>query len=195
MSEVYILFGASVAVMFLAIVTFFVVVNYHKALKRQRELEEEVKKLHEAGSEEARKIILNAQLKATEVIKSAQIKAQELLQASEIFSKEYKNTFQATLKAETAKMLTSMSEAINAQVNTEMQALHNTFAKTMETAMAQAQKQVEEYKKVMLERINEGALKIVQSVAKKVLKEGLGQEKEKRLIIKALEEAKKENVF
>jgi len=97
MSEVYILFGASVAVMFLAIVTLYVVVNYHKTLKRQRELEGEVATLRAKGSEEARKLILNAQLQATEVIKNAEVKAQELINASEIFSKEYKQSFQAGL--------------------------------------------------------------------------------------------------
>ncbi len=195
MSEVYVLFGASVAVMLLAIVTFFVVVNYHKTLKKQRELEEEVKRLRAEGSEEARKIILNAQVQATEVIKGAQLKAQELIQASEIFSGEYKQNFQVTFERETNKMLSNMSQSINAQVNAEVGQLHSTFAKNMAQALAQAQSQVEEYKKVMLDRVNSAALIIVQSIAKKVLKEGLDQEKEKKLILKALEEAKRENVL
>ena len=206
MSEVYILFGASVAVMFLAIVTLYVVVNYHKTLKRQRELEGEVATLRAKGSEEARKLILNAQLQATEVIKNAEVKAQELINASEIFSKEYKQSFQAGLEQETNKMLLSMSKSISSQVDSEVNALHK--AMTIETAKvsesvgrsitaayAQAQAQVDEYKKAMMEKVNASIFDIISTGSKKFLKETISPKEQQKLVMKALEEAKNQNVF
>jgi F0F1-type ATP synthase membrane subunit b/b' len=195
MTEVYILFGASVAVMFLAIVTLYVVVSYHKTLKRERKLEEEIKAMRAAGSEEARRVILNAQVQATEVIKNAQLKAQELINASEIFSKEYKQSFQTILERETNKMLSTMSQNINSQIDTEVKNLHGAFDKALTGALSKAQTQVEEYKKAVMERVGTAVFALIQSVAKKTLKESLSREQHEKLIIKALEEAKKQNVF
>lgn len=195
MTEVYILFGASVAVMFLAIVTLFVVVNYHKTLQKQRALEEEVKLLRSQGSEEARKIIFNAHTQATEVIKGAELKAQELLRASDIFSKEYKQSFQASIQNETNKMLVNMSQTVSSQVDAEVKQIHGSFEKTMNSLLAQAEANIEEYKKVMLQRVNSAIFSIVQSVVKKSLKESLSREQHEKIIIKALEEAKKQNVL
>lgn len=206
MTEVYVLFGASVAVMFLAIATLYVVVSYHKTLKRQRELELEIAELRSQGSQEARKLILNAQMQATEVIKNAEVKAQELINASEIFSKEYKEKFRLSLEQETNKMLTNMSKAISAQVDNEIGALHKAMieqtAKVRESvgkgisdAYAGAQAQVEEYKKAAIERINSSILELVSTISKKVLKESVSRAQQEKLVLKALEEAKRQNVF
>lgn len=206
MTEVYILFGASLAVMFLAIVTLYVVVSYHKTLARQRELEAEVASLRAKGSEEARKLILNAQLQATEVIKNAEVKAQELINASEIFSKEYKEKFQLSLEQETNKMLSNMSKNISTQVDNEINALHKAMivetakvresvGKSITEAYAGAQAQVEEYKKAAIERVNSSIFEIVSAASKKVLKEGLTRAQQEKLVLRALEEAKRQNVF
>jgi F0F1-type ATP synthase membrane subunit b/b' len=195
MGDVYILFGSAVAVMFLALVTLFVVVSYFKTLKRERELEEEVKLMRSQGSEEARKLILNAQVQATEVIKNAQLKAQELINASEIFSKEYRQNFQAGFKEEIIKMLSSMSKTINSQVEAEVKGFHGTFESSMAATLKEAQTEIEGYKKMMFERVNSAIFAIVDNVTKKVLKESLSREQHERAITKALEEAKKQNVF
>ncbi len=190
-----IFFAASVSVAFLAIVTLYVVVNYYKTLKRERDLEEEVRKMRASGSEEARKIILNAQIQATEVIKNAQLKAQELINASDIFSKEYKQKFQLVIERELNKILSGASQAISSQASVEMANLHSMFEKNLSLLTAQAQAQAEEYKKAMMERVNNAVFAIVNQVAKKVLKESLDRKQHEKLIIKALEEAKRQNVL
>ncbi len=213
MSEVYILFGATLAVAFFAVATFIVVVSYHKSLKRQRELEVELEKLKESGNEAARAIIAQAQTKANEIVASAQIKSQEIVRAGEIFSSDFKAKFQADLsqvpvliQQESGKMLSNISNNIGSQFESEMKVFHDTvIAETskikdslsagMKVAYEKAQTEVDEYKKQMMDRINSSILVIVEDAAKKALGASLSREEHEKIILKALDEAKKQNVF
>lgn len=202
MSEVYILFGASVAVAFFAIVTFFVVVSYHKALKRQRELESELEKIKAMGTEASRAIISAAQIKANEIITSSQIKGQEIIKASDLFSEDFKSSFQSKLTQE----LSGVSQTINSEVEVEMQKFRSTVtAETgkvkdslsagMKVAYERAQEEVNRYKQEMMARVNQAIFGIVEDAAKKSLGASLTRDQHEKVILKALEEAKKQNVF
>lgn len=202
MPEVYVLFGASVAVAFFAIVTFFVVVSYHKALKRQRELESEVEKLKASGSEAGRAIISAAQIKANEIITSSQIKGQEIIKASDIFSEKFKTGFQTKL----TEVLSNISQTINTEVQNEMQKFRaavteetskvkDSLSAGMKVAYEKAQEEVNKYKIEMMARVNSVIYGIVEDAAKKSLGASLTREQHEKVILKALEEAKKQNVF
>jgi len=219
-----IFFAASVAVLLLGLVTFFVVVSYYKALKEQRRLERELEIARSSGTAEANKIIAEAQSNATAIIRNAHLKAQEIIQSGDIFSKEYKQNFQASLmqilelekkqyqqiaanvESESGKVLSEMSTGLKTQVSSEMKEFHN--AMTSETAKVQdalskgvqgayreVQKQVEGYRNQMIMEVNSKIWKVVSDATKKSIGEALSREQHEKIIVKALEEAKKQNVF
>jgi hypothetical protein len=221
---IIILFAASIAVLLLGIVTFTVVLSYHKALKEQRRLSEELEKVKSTGSAEANKIIADAQENANAVIRNSQLKAQEIVKSGDIFSQEYKQKFQASLlqlielekkqyeqiatgvQAESTKMLAAMSSGLNTQVESEMKTFHTTMtqetskvrdalSKGIQGAYREVHSQVEEYKAQMIAQVNSVMFKIVSDATKKSLGEALSREQHEKIIVKALEEAKKQNVF
>ena len=224
MNDVLILFAAAVAVLLLGIITFFVVLSYHKALKEQRRLEAELEKVKTTGSAEANKIIANAQENATAVIRNAQLKAQEIVKSGDIFSAEYKQKFQASLlelvelekkqyqqiavkvQEDSNKMLSSMSQGLNQQVQIEMKGFHSVMSQEttkvrdalsegIKGAYSEVHAQVEQYKNQMITQVNSAMFKIVSDATKKSLGEALSREQHEKIIVKALEEAKKQNVF
>lgn len=213
MSEVYILFGATLAVAFFAIATFFVVVSYHKALVRQHELERELAKLKESGNEAARAIISQAQTKANEIVANSQLKSQEIIKAGEIFSVDFKQKFQADLneiptmiQTESGRMLSTMSENIKSQFQKEMQVFHDTvvlesskvkdsLSAGMKVAFEKAQSEADAYKEQVMQRVNASVSAIVEEAAKKAIGASLSREEHEKVILKALEDAKKQHVF
>lgn len=190
-----IFFGASVAVCLLAMVTFFVVVSYHKALKRQHELEEELNKLKLEGSSEVNKILLDAQSKASEIIKNAQIKSQEFMNASQIFSDEFKNKFQQSIANGSVQILSTISKDISSQVQNEMKVFGQSLNKNIEKVVMDTQAELALHKKQTMEELDKKIFKIVEDTAKKTIAKSLTRSEHEKLVIKALEEAKKQNVF
>lgn len=190
-----IFFGASVAVCLLAIVTFFVVVSYHKAVKRQRELEEELNKLKLEGSTEVNRILLDAQSKAAEIIKNAQIKSQEFMNTSQIFSDDFRSKFQQSLTTGTAQVLSNVTKDISTQIQGEMKSFAQALSQSMQKAVAVAEGELLEYKKHAIEELDSKIFKLVEDTTKKTIAKTLTRSEHEKLVIKALEEAKKQNVF
>lgn len=190
-----IFFGASVAVCILALVTFFVVVSYHKALKRQRELEIELNKLKLEGSTEVNRILLEAQTKASEIIKNAQIKSQEFLNASEVFSGEFREKFQQSILAGSNQIISSISKDVSAAVQSEMKAFGQSLNKSIDTLVTKTNSDLEAYKKHAVEDLNAKIFKIVEQTTKKAIGKTLTKSEHEAIILKALEEAKKQNVL
>lgn len=190
-----IFFGASVAVCLLAIVTFFVVVSYHKALKKQRELEEELNTLKLKGTDEVNKILLQAQAQASEIIKNAQVKSQEYVKASEVFSEDFRLKFQSTITQGSNQILQNISNDISQQVQSEMKSFAQALNKNIEVLVDKTQKELDEYKKQEIARLESKIFKIVEDTTKKSISKSLTKTEHEKLIMDALEEAKKQNVL
>jgi len=224
MPEVYILFGASVAVAFFAIVTFFVVLSYHRALGEKKKLEEELSQIKVGRGASLDQIMLTAQNQAREIIKNAELKSQEVVRSSEIFSLEFKKNFQTGLlellelekslyrqtatdvQQESNRTLLKMSEVLNGQLDNEMKAFHGAMVdettrtrdslnKSIREVYQNAQTEVQNYKSQMMARVNSAVFAIVQDASKKSLGVILTKEQHEKAILKALEEAKAKNVF
>lgn len=183
------------AVCVLALVTFFVVVSYHKALKRQRELEIELGKLQLEGSTEVNRILLEAQTKASEIIKNAQIKSQDFMTASEVFSQDFKLKFQQSILAGSSQILSNISKDVSAQVQNEMKVFGQSLNKNIEILVKNTQAELDLYKKQAIEDLNQKIFKVVEDATKKSIGKTLTKSEHEKLVLKALEEAKKQNVL
>lgn len=224
MSEVYILFGAALAVGFFAVVTFFVVVSYHKAITERKKLEDELAQAKLGKGAYFDQVLLTAQNQSREIVKNAELKAQELIKTSEIFSLEFKKNFQSGLtellelekslyrqtatdvQQESNKTLLKISEVLNGQLNSEMKAFHEAMVqettrtrdslnKSIREVYQAAQIEVQNYKKQMIERVNSSVFLMVQEASKKSIGAVLTKEQHEKIILKALEGAKEQNVF
>lgn len=190
-----IFFGASVAVSMFAIVTFFVVVSYHKALRRQKQLEDELNSLRLHGSAEVNKILLDAQAKAAEIIKDAQLKSQEFINTSSVFGNEFREKFQNNLLDGTNKIISNVSKDISSQVGAEVKVFGQALNASLSKMLEDSKIEIENYKKNAMEDVNKKIFNIVADTVKKSIGKTLTKQEHEKLVMQALEEAKKKNVF
>ena len=169
-------------------------------------------------------ILLNAQNKSQTILEDAHRKASEMVGRAEKFlsaqegkvaqelekaSKSYANYFQDSLRSveeEAKKSLNNVPEEIKKVYATEIVNIRTTleaqFVKAREDsrqivleAYKKAEAEVEKYKKQRLNQIDESIIIILQEVARRVLSREINQEEHEKLVMKALEEAKKQHVF
>ena len=224
MDNVIIFFGVSVVVAILGMVIAIIGVQYNKALRELYLIKSENERLLKGGSEEINKIIDQARRDSLEILKESQIKAQKIIQTSDIFSREFKEEFRSNLlkfidqerlsyeqigkdiQIESNKVLKDLSASIVSQVDMEVKGFHKAISveavRTQQAIANNAQEdyklvraEIENYKKVMRERINNASIDIVKDIAKQVLGASLTTEEHQKLIIEALKEAKESNVF
>ena len=224
MDNVIIFFGVSVVVAILGMVIAIIGVQYNKALRELYLIKSENERLLKGGSEEINKIIDQARRDSLEILKESQIKAQKIIQTSDIFSREFKEEFRRNLlkfidqerlsyeqigkdiQIESNKVLKDLSASIVSQVDMEVKGFHKAISveavRTQQAIANNAQEdyklvraEIENYKKVMRERINNASIDIVKDIAKQMLGASLTTEEHQKLIIEALKEAKESNVF
>lgn len=169
-------------------------------------------------------LLANAQKKSQEILEEAHKKASEIVERSEKFlqaqegkvakelekaSKTYANYFQDALRRveqEASETLKNVPEEIKKVYATEIVNIRTTLdaqlSKAREDsrqivleAYQKAEAEVENYKKKRLSQIDDSIIIILQEVARRVLSREINQEEHERLVMKALQEAKREHVF
>ena len=224
MDNIIIFFGTSVVVALLGMIVVIIGVQYNKALRELFKVKLDNELLLKGGNDASNKILDQARRDALEIIKDSELKAQQIIQASDIFSREFKEDFKKNIlkfineqqlsyelirkniEAESSKVLKDLSNSVVNQVDIEVKAFHKSISadtvRTQQAIVSAAQDdyklvraEIESYKKLMQERINNAAVDIVKDIAKQVLGASLTTEEHQKLIIQALKEAKESNVF
>ncbi|MHA2426597.1 MAG: hypothetical protein ACXADB_00955 [Candidatus Hermodarchaeia archaeon] len=165
----------------------------------------------------AQKLLEEASIKAKEIIYGAQVvredqekKMDEVLGKSvEIYAKRFQEMIVA-VQSEADKVLSGVPEAIEDSVATEMgvfkSALQEELAKFQEEAKTilqdvyrnanqRVQNEIDNYKGWRLKQIDNSILAIIEEVSKKVLAKEINAEEHEKLVARALEEAKRQNMF
>lgn len=224
MDSLYILFGASLAVGFLAIVTFVMANALRRAVDERNKALTELTSVRTAESKQAQEIINRAQQNANQVLTQAEAKSQEIVKTSQIFSDQFTREFQQGLmsvveeqkkiyqqmaqgaQSESNKVLSNASQQLSQQIMSEMQTFHNGIVEKVASIEQELTRAVgEDYKKVQAEldaykaqamkRVDENAVSLVEATTKKVLGKALSKSDHEKLVMEALEEAKKQNVL
>jgi hypothetical protein len=165
-----------------------------------------------------------AQDTANEIIKDAQLKAQEIIRNSQTFSEETRKAFIKEIeisqvqqaeayreivedaKSQTVEVLQTITQDIKQQGIKELDAFTSGMQQQIQEAQVELKKsvskgyaQVEEdikgYKRMRIKQVNEVIFEILKETSKRVLGKTLSFKEHEDLVIKSLEEAKKENVF
>lgn len=219
MTDSIFLYTAILIITSLALLLVGVIILYLRLVRKFLSLRE-----GEGKDLDPQAILFKAQSKSQDILEDAHRKASEIVGRAEKFlnaqegkvsqelekaSKSYANYFLDSLRKveeEAKKSLTGVPEEIKKVYATEVVNIRTTLeaqlAKAREDsrqivleAYKKAEAEVENYKKQRLNQIDESIIIILQEVARRVLSREINQEEHEKLVMKALEEAKRQHVF
>lgn len=195
MSEIYILFGASTAVMIFALVSFFMVLSTRREIESRKVLEKQMDELRKAENQKATEILQSAQVQARQAIAAAGMRAQEVINASDIFSKEFKQSLQSSFSQALAQKMQSELLVIHEMIVREAAKAQEVVNSSVKEDYKRVAQEIELYKKNRMENVAAEAQKMIDEVARRVLARAITKREHEKLIMKALEEAQKKHVF
>lgn len=218
---VYILALICVSLVLLVIAVF---VMYLKTASKSLTLKEQLLDLKEKGLVLSKKTTDEAQSTANKIIDDARLKAQKIISDAQFFSDNQKDLFsnelakitktqteqyQKALNAvqeQSVKMLLNTSKDVTGVIDQELVKFRQDLTSRSEaiqnqanSSIASAYKKIEEsldvYKQERLKQLDEKILKVVKEVARVTISKTLSLDEHEKLVQKALEEAKKQNVL
>lgn len=161
----------------------------------------------------SQKIIEDATDKARQIITSAEEqKKNDLDEVQKQIEKAQKENYKiykdsvSKIQDESMKLLQNVPEYIKALLSkeimqvqenlvSEIRVAHENAKDVITQAYKKADDEVEEYKKVRMDALDKTIISIVQQISRKVLNKEIEAVEHEKLVIKALEEAKRQNVF
>lgn len=218
------LYGSVLIAIALGLLVLALVVSYVRLVRRFNLLKEEKSKLTANTRLEAEKILDDAQKTAEQVVREARVKASEIITKTEAFSKETKEAMVAQLGQVSKEYVDNYKQALN-QANTETvnvlaevskdlksKALSEvkTFKGSLEAEIQSSQQalrqavnegykkiegEIDKYRQARLQQVDQAIFELLREVSQRVMGKALTLEEHEELVIKSLEEAKKENVF
>lgn len=200
-----------------------VVVSYLRLIKKfyQRRDEDvdpaKILKIAQAKSsqmlEEANNVLTQAHKKAAEVISSAREHLTEneaqidkaLGKATQVYAEKYQNMLNIT-QSESIKVFQNLPSKLESAFHTEIekifsnlsgqvQAAQDDASEIVRKAYLEVEKEVEEYKKQRMKQVDDSLILILENIARKVLAKEITPEEHEKLVMKALQEAKKQGLF
>lgn len=201
-----------------------VVVAYLRLVSKYAKVLEEQTSLKSSLTREKEEILEEAAVQSAKILEEARSKAQEIVRNAEIFGTEEKEKFSKEIEKVTESWALEyrqvLQEAQNQIVTTAQNiskdirgeslkeieifrtALQVELAKSqektrimMENAHNAIEGEVQKYKELRLKQVDETIFELVKEVLKKVLGKEISPEEHEKLVMKFLEEAKRQDVF
>ena len=218
------LYGLVLISIALGLFVLALVVSYLRIVRRYSQLKEEKSKLEAEAKLKAEKKLEEASKVSEQIIQEARIKASEIIKKTETFSRETKDAMIAELgkvsteyigsykqalneaKTETVSVLAGVSKDLKSKALSEVETFKGSLQaeiKSSQEALRQAvnagyqkiEGEIDKYRKVRLQQVDVAIFEILREVSQRVIGKALTLEEHEELVIKSLEEAKKENVF
>jgi len=185
----------------------------HSKAQNQADLNAQSQKLIQDAQTSANQIVKDATIKAEAIIKGAQeidINQQQVIaKALEAQSQKYADVYQQSLKSIEQQIRLAVKDApedikkgIQAQINLVGQELskdlvgtQSQFKVAMDTAYKNMLADLENYKKAKMVKVDESITEAIEEIAKEVIARSIPVEDHEELILKSLEQAKKEGLF
>lgn len=191
-----------VGVIILSVMLSGVLVAYDRVLRKLQRQHHEENKLHEEAQRRAEKVLQEARAKAKEIISQAQINGEELqkqlAQMIDDVDKDHIGEYKEKLHKISQDIESNLQEHFSEfrkVLETETVTAQQVAASKVESQFQQIQKEIEDYRSKRLAEIEKRLLQAVETGVKKTMGEMISIEDKQELVIKGLEEAKKQNVF
>lgn len=210
---ILILLISSFALLSLILVILYVrLVSKLAGLKEEQKLDPRFRLLDEAEVS-AKKMIQKALVRSSEIINSADLFNKENLtyfqKKIDLVSQNYGSKYNEILQKieeEIYKELSSVSTNINKEVKIEIDTFRAAIQKELlifQKSMSQAVKdsyqkaevEIENYRDIRMKQVDESILEVVEEVSRKVLTKEISETEHEKLVLRALEEVKRENLL
>lgn len=198
------------------------VIVYIKSVQKYNELRD--KKENKDANTDPQMILANAQNKAQQILQDASRRAEEIVNKAQVFtsgqenkvaaeiekaSQMYASSYQESLKALENKAVTMMQTIpnevkdvllreitnIRTTIQAQIQKAEADAKQIVVDAYKRAEDEVVNYKKQRLKQVDDSIIVILQDIAHKVLSKEISKEEHEKLVMKALEEAKRSGAF
>jgi F0F1-type ATP synthase membrane subunit b/b' len=198
------------------------IIVYIRSVKKYNELRD--KKEAKEPNADPQVILANAQNKSQQILQDASTRANEIISKAQVFtgdqegkiaaeiekaSQMYAGSYQESLKALESKAVTMMQTIpnevkdvllreitnIRTTIQSQIQKAQSDARQIVVDAYKKAEDEVVNYKKQRLKQVDESIVVILQDIARKVLSKEISKEEHEKLVMKALEEAKRSGAF
>lgn len=213
-----IIYVLSLVVAAFSLLTIALVVLYIKLLLKYQSVKEIAEKKAETVNLE------ETQKRAKLMIEEARVKAGEIITQAEIFTTNQKNSlldeinkssqayidkYQQALKfaeEEAIRMISGIPDQVKSEVSVriekftsgieaELLSAQKSIQGAVRESYQKAESEIESYKLERLKQVDESIMKMVEDVSRKVLAKEITSDEHEKLVIKALERAKEENIL
>lgn len=213
-----IIYILSLVVAAFSLLTIALVVLYIKLLLKYQTVKEIAEKNAETVNLE------ETQKRAKIMIEEARVKAGEIITQAEIFTTNQKNSlvgeigkstqiyvdkYQQALKfaeEEAVRMISGIPDQVKSEVvvridkftsgvESELLNAQKSIQAAVKDSYQKAEKEVENYKLERLKQVDDSIMKMVEDVSRKVLAKEITSDEHEKLVMKALEKAKEENIL
>lgn len=201
-----------------------VIILYLRLVKKYVSLKENETKLRLDLEKEKEEKLKEVSMKSQKILEEAYAKAQEIVSLSQVFNDEQKRKLAEALSkvsneelreyqtvlTEAGKvsiaMLKNLSTDLSSKFTPEIENIKTLVQEEIEkgtkgtreaitNAYASLDKEINDYKKLIFSQIDKIALDLIREISLKVLGKTLSKKEHEELVIKALNEAKKENIL
>jgi len=194
--------AAPILIIFLSLTLGATLIAYDRLLRELRELKTEKGSFEESGRLKAAKIMEEARDKALQILEEAKLDAGENQQKvdgemeriTQMQLDNYNNMIQKISKSIEDEALKEVDE-FRKKLETDAGSVQKTVVARVEEDYVQAKKQIEVYKTERMKQIDRQILVLMKDVGKDILGKTMDFDTHRELIMQALEEARKENVF
>jgi len=213
---IYLVIFITVALLLLCIavtVLYIRLVNKFNDFKEGKEEKVDPQAVLQEAQDKSVKIIEEANLKSKDIISKAEVfltnynssLKQELSKSTQIYVQKYQQALSLT-QQESIKVLQNIPEdikkvliqeiaSIRAAIQTEVGKAEVDARNLVVEAYRKAESEVANYKNERIKQVDDAVVMILRDVARKVLSKEISKEEHEKLVLKALDEARKENVF
>ncbi|GAF70001.1 unnamed protein product, partial [marine sediment metagenome] len=162
----------------------------------------EAQKLIDEASQKAQEIIRNTK---TFTDKSTNLLTQEIQNATQNYAVLYGETLRR-IQDESVKIVATIPNDVKESVINELTSLRSILQDELKRSQEEARKiigqvykevetEIENYKEKRMKQLDDSILEIVEQVSRKVLAKEISLEEHEKLVMKALEEAKRQEIF
>ncbi len=211
---IFIFVFASLVLFFVALVIAYVkLINRYLDLKQGKDKGLDPQELIAKANLRSQKILQNASLKAQEIIAESERFLEredsnlslKLDKINEIYVKRYSEALQI-IQEETLKILQNIPNDLKvflisavddfrATLTKDAVKAQDQITKSLQESLVAAQHELEKYKEARKRQVDEEILNLVVEVTKRVLGKEISLDEHEKLVLKSLEEAKREKLF
>ncbi len=152
---------------------------------------QKLRKKEQRLKDEAEKIKDKAKIEADYIIKQSFIQSQEVLKTAS----QMKSNLESKIDENLDQVIKDSAKTLEAQSKEVQKAYFESLQKVKTEETAKTKQELEEFKKAQMEQVKDRAEVLVAQILQKVLGKAISPKEHEDLVIKALDEAKKEGVL